>query len=109
MKVRTGRGLPKITLGMMELRGNLGRDDGIEEPFWGPSTNIDREQSLFSQSKFGGTGESEMAERETGDRLLAVFYDYDPAFLFALWGLCVVGHLKGVMLQEYNCLRSIRR
>ena len=71
----TGRGLPKITLGMMELRGNLGRDDGIEEPFWGPSTNIECEQSIFSQSKFGRTGDSEMAERENGDRLLAVFYD----------------------------------
>ena len=44
LKVRTGRstgrGLPKITLGMTGLRGNVGRDDGIEEPFWGPSTNI---------------------------------------------------------------------
>ena len=60
---------------MTGLRGNLGRDDGIEEPFWGPSTNIDCEQSLFSQSKFVRTGESEMAERETGERLLAVFYD----------------------------------
>ena len=60
--------LPKITRGMTGLCGNLGRDDGIEEPFWGPSTNIDCEQSLFSQSKFGRNGESEMAERETGDR-----------------------------------------
>ena len=73
--------MPKITLGMTGLRGNWGRDDGIEDPFWGPSTNIDCEQSIFSQSKFGRTGESEMAEKETGDRLLAVFYDYDPAFL----------------------------
>ena len=60
---------------------NNPRDDGIVRkfgsgcPFWGPSTNIDCKQSIFSQSKFGGTGESEMAERETGERLLAVFYD----------------------------------
>ena len=68
----------------MELRGNWGRDEGIEEPFWGPSTNIECEQSLFSQSKFGRTGESQMTEGETGDRLLAVFYNEDQAFLFAL-------------------------
>ena len=32
----TGRRIPKISLGIRGLSKNLGRDDGIEEPYWGP-------------------------------------------------------------------------
>jgi len=29
-------GMPKITIGITGLRGNLGKDDWIKEPFWDP-------------------------------------------------------------------------
>ena len=32
----TGRRIPKISLGIRGLSKTLGRDDGIEEPYWGP-------------------------------------------------------------------------
>ena len=37
LKVCTGYGMPKITIGITRLREDLVRDDGIEAPPWGPS------------------------------------------------------------------------
>ena len=37
LKVCTGSGMPKITPGITGLHEILGRDYGIEEPYWGPS------------------------------------------------------------------------
>ena len=37
LKVYTRGGMPKITLGITGLHEILGRDYGIEEPYWGPS------------------------------------------------------------------------
>ena len=39
LKVCTGGGMPKVTLGITGLPENLGRDYGIEKPYWGPSSN----------------------------------------------------------------------
>ena len=36
-KVCVGGGMPKITLGITGLPEILGRDHGIEKPYWGPS------------------------------------------------------------------------
>ena len=30
-------GMPKITIGITGWKENLGHDDGIKEPYWGPS------------------------------------------------------------------------
>ena len=38
LKVWQGREIPKITLGITGLHETLGRDYGIEKPYWGPST-----------------------------------------------------------------------
>jgi len=40
LKVCTGGGMPKITLGITGLHEILGRDYGIEEPYWGPSVSM---------------------------------------------------------------------
>ena len=37
LKVCTGSGMPKTTPGITGLHEILGRDYGIEEPYWGPS------------------------------------------------------------------------
>ena len=37
LKVCLGGGMPKITHGITGLHEILGRDYGIEEPYWGPS------------------------------------------------------------------------
>ena len=37
LKVYARGGMPKITLGITGLHEILGRDYGIEEPYWGPS------------------------------------------------------------------------
>ena len=37
LKACAGVGKPKITLGITGLHEILGRDYGIEEPYWGPS------------------------------------------------------------------------
>ena len=37
LKVCAGGGMPKITLGITGLLEILGRDYGIENPYWGPS------------------------------------------------------------------------
>ena len=37
LKVCAGGGMPKVTLGITGLPENLGRDYGIEQPYWGPS------------------------------------------------------------------------
>ena len=37
IEIMFGRGMPKITLGITGLHKILGRDYGIEEPYWGPS------------------------------------------------------------------------
>ena len=37
LKVYARDGMPKITLGITGLHEILGRDYGIEEPYWGPS------------------------------------------------------------------------
>ena len=37
LKVCQGGGIPKTTLGITGLQEILGRDYGIEEPYWGPS------------------------------------------------------------------------
>ena len=39
LKVCAGGGMPKVTLGITGLPENLGRDYGIEKPYWGPSSN----------------------------------------------------------------------
>ena len=39
LKVCTGGGMPKVTHGITGLPENLGRDYGIEKPYWGPSSN----------------------------------------------------------------------
>ena len=38
LKVWQGGEIPKITLGIAGLHETLGRDYGIEKPYWGPST-----------------------------------------------------------------------
>ena len=38
LKVCAGGGTPKIALGITRLLETLGRDYGIEEPYWGPSS-----------------------------------------------------------------------
>ena len=38
LKVCQGGEIPIITLGITGLHETLGRDYGIEEPYWGPST-----------------------------------------------------------------------
>ena len=40
LKVCAGGGMPKIDLGITGLLENLGRDYGIEEPYWGPSRRL---------------------------------------------------------------------
>ena len=37
LKVCAGGGMPKVTLGITGLPEILGRDYGIEKPYWGPS------------------------------------------------------------------------
>ena len=37
LKVYAGGGMPKVTLRIMGLPENLGRDYGKEKPYWGPS------------------------------------------------------------------------
>ena len=37
IEIMFGRGMPKITLGITGLHKILGRNYGIEEPYWGPS------------------------------------------------------------------------
>ena len=44
LKVCAGGGMPKVTLGITGLPENLGRDYGIEKPYWGPS----KEAALLS-------------------------------------------------------------
>ena len=39
LKVCARGGMPKVTLGITGLPEILGRDYGIEKPYWGPSTN----------------------------------------------------------------------
>ena len=39
LKVCAGGGMPKIALGITGLLEILGRDYGIEEPYWGPSNH----------------------------------------------------------------------
>ena len=41
LKVYARGGIPKITLGITGLHEILGRDCGIEEPYWGPSLQIE--------------------------------------------------------------------
>ena len=41
--------MPKMTIGITGLRGNLERDDGIEVPYWGPS--IASKVTLSEQSR----------------------------------------------------------
>ena len=41
LKVCAGGGMPKVTLGITGLPENLGRDYGIEKPYWGPSQMIE--------------------------------------------------------------------
>ena len=36
LKVCAGGGMPKVTLGITGLPEILGRDYGIEKPYWGP-------------------------------------------------------------------------
>ena len=40
LKVCAGSGMPKVTLGITGLPENLGRDYGIEKPYWGPSVSL---------------------------------------------------------------------
>ena len=49
LKVCTGGGMPKVTLGITGLPENLGRDYGTEKPYWVPSFYIGRKTywSLF--------------------------------------------------------------
>ena len=39
LKVCLGGGMPKITLGITGLHEILGRDYGIDEPYWRPSSS----------------------------------------------------------------------
>ena len=41
LKVYARGGMPKLTLGITGLHEILGRDCGIEEPYWGPSLQIE--------------------------------------------------------------------
>ena len=45
LKVCAGGGMPKVTLGITGLPEILGRDYGIEKPYWGPS-NIDKRKMI---------------------------------------------------------------
>ena len=40
LKVCAEGGTPKIALGITRLLETLGRDYGIEEPYWGPSSRV---------------------------------------------------------------------
>ena len=52
LKVCTGGGRPKVTLGITGLPENLGRDYGIEKPYWGPSFYIGRKTyGYYSQKR----------------------------------------------------------
>ena len=58
LKVCAGGGMPKIALGITGLLEILGRDYGIEEPYWGPSYSMNtypiRDSPLFVRN-FGGS------------------------------------------------------
>ena len=44
--------MPKVTLGITGLPENLGRDYGIEKPYWGPSFYIGRKTyGYYSQKR----------------------------------------------------------
>ena len=52
LKVCARGGMPKITLGITGLHEILGRDYGMEEPYWGPSFNphnFDNHQLFFKK------------------------------------------------------------
>ena len=44
LKVSSEGGMPKITLGITGLHEILGRDYGIEEPYWEPSTTFEKKK-----------------------------------------------------------------
>ena len=39
LKVCAGSGMQIIAIGITRLSENMGRDDPIEEPYWGPSVS----------------------------------------------------------------------
>ena len=44
LTVSSEGGMPKITLGITGLHEILGRDYGIEEPYWEPSTTFEKKK-----------------------------------------------------------------
>ena len=54
LKVCAGGGVPKITLGITRLLEILGRDYGIEKPYWGPSLLADNFPNVTFISVNGG-------------------------------------------------------
>ena len=53
LKIYARGGMPKITLGITGLHEILGRDYGIEEPYWGPSLQQCSMDIRVSLSKVG--------------------------------------------------------
>ena len=51
LKLCAGGGMPKVTLGITGLPENLGRDYGIEKPYWGPSFYIGRKTYGYYSQK----------------------------------------------------------
>jgi len=47
LKVYARGGMPKITLGITGLHEILGRDYGIEEPYWGPSAYTGQQYAVL--------------------------------------------------------------
>ena len=50
LKVCLCGGMPKIKMGLRDCTKILGRDYGIEEPYWGPSYNIQAVKSVYDAS-----------------------------------------------------------
>ena len=51
LKVCAGGGMPKVTLGITGLPEILGRDYGIEKPYWVPSTSYLVSSSSYASAK----------------------------------------------------------
>ena len=45
--------MPKITLGITGRHKILGRDYGIEEPYWGPSLKVKAPKAKFKDFSYG--------------------------------------------------------
>ena len=74
LKVCAGGGMPKVTLGITGLPENLGRDYGIEKPYWGSSNN-----AFIKRKKIDGMQRSTQRVNKTD------------------WFLCRISHIKEML------------